>query len=58
MLVMLVADNHPAIDKKNYGILLCQHHLKLRSRFWKVFMAGYVVMISEDEFIPIYNEFL
>jgi hypothetical protein len=58
MLVMLISDNHPKVDKKHYGIVISQHRLKLRSRFWKVYMSGHLVMISEDEFIPIYNETL
>lgn len=58
MLVMLIVDNHPEVDKKHYGILISQHRLKLRRRFWKVYISGRLVMISEDEFIPIHNEYL
>ncbi len=58
MLVMLTYDSNPFANKNSYGIIISQHRLKLRNRFWKVYMAGTIVMISEDEFIPIYNEAL
>ena len=49
VLVMLTNVHNSTV----YGILICQHRLKLRSTYWKVFVAGSLVMLKEDEFIPI-----
>ena len=57
-LVMLVVDHPHLSGRGNYGIVICQHRLKLKNMYWKVLVGNITLMLSEDEIIPIYNNHL